>query len=119
MTDKVKLNPEEFLAHLGVKGMRWGTRKQNPTGSEIKGARTRQAERHVAVRTAKTPSARNKASKDVTTNEDRVTASRMTIGEKIVATMLGGPVGLIVISRNKSFVKGVSKKTDAARDIKQ
>jgi len=120
------------LAHYGVKGMKWGVRKANPTTSEIQGARQRQAIRwqkvieadqklQIASSSSQKKSAErqiDKAARDFATNEDRVTAARMTRGEKATALILAGPVGLIVIGANKSNVKRTAKATDQARQVK-
>jgi hypothetical protein len=39
----------------------------------------------------------------------------MTRGEKTVALLLGGPAGLIVVGRNRSFTKKVARNVDAIR----
>ena len=105
----------EDLAHHGVKGQRWGVRKSRPSATEIHAARQRQEKRITKLRAAKTPQKKASITKQLNTNEDRVTSARMTLGEKVTTTMLGGPVGLVVIARNNRVVKNVAAKTDRAR----
>jgi len=105
----------EELAHHGVKGQRWGVRKSHPSATEIHSARKRQEARVVQLHKAKTPKQVSVATKKLNTSEDRVTAARMTLGEKVTATMLGGPIGLVVVTRNNRLVKNVAAKTDQAR----
>lgn len=123
---------EAVLAHHGVKGMKWGQRKAEPTTGEIKAARRRQ---DIRARTAnnaidhlnnisggKNEAAKKKAVltykkavRDFETSEDRVTAAHITNGEKVTAALLTGPVGLVIIASNKSQVKRIAKQTDRAR----
>jgi len=95
------------LAHYGVKGMKWGVRKAAST-REVYGARARlQVKQNEysgqkrAVRKAKSPTAKanqkaklNKMKVDFLKDPDRVTAARLSTGEKVMATLLTGPVGI-------------------------
>ena len=103
------------MEHSGVKGMKWGVRKEHPSGSEIHAARGRQKALEVVARKGKTESERTAAAKKLLTSEDRVTSARLTTGEKVVAGLLAGPVGLAVIGLNARTVKTVAARTDAAR----
>lgn len=115
------------LAHYGTKGMRWGVRRANPSGGQIRLARKKQAERQMKVFRAedegivgKVPvrvSVKNakKLQKEHDTHEDRVTAAHMTNGEKAAAILLGGPVGAVVISASKANVARTAKSVDKAR----
>jgi hypothetical protein len=105
----------EDLVHHGVKGQKWGVRKSHPSTSEIHAARQRQEKRITQLHSAKTPQRKAAITKKLNTNEDNVTAARMTLGEKVTTTMLGGPVGLVVIARNNQIVKKTAAKTDQAR----
>ena len=109
-------SPEALLEHYGAKGMKWGVRKERVTGKQILGARNRQAARAAASRRApKGSRAANAAKKDFLTNEDRVTASRMTVGEKWAVSFIGGPLGLAYAATNSSRVRGTAARVDAAR----
>lgn len=119
----------QALVHAGVKGMKWGVRKTRVSRGEIHGATQRQEKRRVdwanethASKTATTASARasaaNRAKKierDFNTNEDRVTATRMTRGEKIALAIVAGPAGLALIGTNKLVEKHVERSVDKER----
>jgi len=91
----------DSIEHHGVKGMHWGNRK---TGPEIRTARAnistqaakvRQQERKTvaAIGTKSAAKEQAKLSKmkiDFLNNPDRVTAAKMTRGEKIAAVLLTG-----------------------------
>lgn len=103
---------EDFLAHYGVKGMRWGHRREKVSSSDIKAARRRVDHQtgkdfdklgkiEDRYHSAKTPGARAKAEKDLKNEEnaqrmahlknpDRATAMRMTRGEKVALVLIGG-----------------------------
>jgi hypothetical protein len=108
------------LSHHGVKGMKWGQRHLNPTSAEIKAARARQSERANEIhRTRDSTPAKHKAVvRDFNTNEDRVTAARMTSGERVLSVLLAGPAGLAAIGVNNIHVKNTMDKTDKARQHK-
>jgi hypothetical protein len=99
----------EELMHHGVKGMKWGHRKNKPTTSDIKDARirTRAREANLASATNRlnlathAPASEQKAAvrnyqkvqMEFLKNPDRAVAMRLTTGEKFVLAALG-PVGL-------------------------
>jgi hypothetical protein len=105
-------SPSEVLEQSGVKGMKWGFRqsrqasktfaKAYPTPKaravEIRRARRDQMTRKEKIGLEPKGSAdRAKAKKVYLNNPDRVTALRLTRGEKIVAGILmtvGGPLAL-------------------------
>lgn len=105
----------ESLSHSGVKGMKWGVRKARPTTADIHNARQRQLGRANAAVSHPSGAKRAAAEKDFLTNEDRVTAARMTRGEKMAAVILAGPVGGALIVGNQIQVKRIARKTDVAR----
>lgn len=127
---KPSVTREEALAHFGVKGMKWGVRNKKVTADEIQGARMRQRTRLNKYIDAKgaasdpraSASARKAAEKRVKdlgrefdTSEDRVTAQRLSNGEKATLLILGGPVGAAYILGNKVGVKLTERSVDKAR----
>lgn len=133
MSEQV-MTTEEFLAHYGVKGMRWGHRKARPTSDDIHDARIRIAGKQQqlkkqtkAVKTAKKSgnaskqAAAEKKLQDMKTdflkNPDRVTASRLTKGEKWavgILTVGTGPVGVAALiggqAARSAVIKTVEKR---------
>jgi hypothetical protein len=118
----------DSLVHAGVKGMKWGHRKAKPTTEEIHSARYRQMARETQmIRYAReaavtTGAARKTAERnaekhaiDLQTNEDRVTAARMTSGEKAVHAILLGPIALVTIPANKLHVNYTARTVDELR----
>jgi hypothetical protein len=102
----------EELAHHGVKGMKWGVRRQmrRERNQQIKTARrniaNRQAEIHAIERRAnKTKSASERAKLDALSTKkaaelfnhpDQTTAARLTSGEKFTtALLIGGSAAVI------------------------
>jgi hypothetical protein len=120
---------EDVMAHHGVKGQKWGVRKAKATSAEIHAARQRQDARlrelgrhSDAVDTAPTAKARALATKkaqasarDFQTNEDRVTAARMTRGEKAAALILTGPLGAAIIINNSASRRRITREVDQLR----
>lgn len=117
----------ETLNHSGVKGMRWGVRKssqdfarKHPTGRQradaIYRARAAQIKRNTDFATERDPAKRANLKKAFLNNPDRVTALRMTRGEKVVFTLLGiavppAGVGLAVGSAARVAVRrSIEKK---------
>lgn len=101
---------EPELIHYGIKGMKWGVRKA-ASAREIYGARARlqvkqneYSAQKRKVRKTKTPKAKanqkaklDKMKVDFLKDPDRVTASRMSTGEKVVAALFAGPIGVGVV----------------------
>jgi hypothetical protein len=99
--DHMTQEVDDFLAHYGVKGMRWGVRGAKPTSSQIMDARAKQASRQRAINsqidktnlaTGKKQEAEakklNKMGVDYLKSPDRATAARMTTGEKFGLALL-------------------------------
>lgn len=119
---------DNFLAHYGIKGMKWGVRRRRSEGGEASGpsrkeqrsqrnreimeARSRQAARQrkfqeaqaefVVARTRKGEARAEKLMREMEkayfTNPDAQTAARMTTGEKWAAAIAFAGVGLSTIS---------------------
>lgn len=147
---------QEFLAHYGVKGMRWGkTTKSDAGGSsapastysrslakekvsndDIYDARLRVYTQSQAVRreikdikaqakagkTAVDKVAINEAKAALYNNPDRVTASRMTTGDKVVAGIIalstgpGAPVSLAVnFGTRAAQTRSIAKAQDTGK----
>lgn len=123
---------EVVLAHVGVKGMKWGVRKANPTGSEIRNARVNQDARerqfHRSVdrlnlaaaggsTQAKKAAVKNfqATRKEFLTNEDRVTAARTTRGEALAHVFLLGPLALVTLPAMKARQVAVTRSVDRER----
>lgn len=97
------------LAHHGVKGMHWGQRK---TGTEIRVARGHVAGQKAAVRqqekkasaavgtknAAKEEAKLRKMKIDFLNNPDRVTAAKMSRGEKIASILLTGVASPLTVA---------------------
>lgn len=94
---------EEFLAHYGVLGMKWGKTRARASSPDILAARRRTAAEQAKVRSADAKSARiadpqkrqeakvevGKMRAAMLNNPDRVIAARMTRGEKAATLALG------------------------------
>jgi vacuolar-type H+-ATPase subunit H len=134
MTEQVMATEEfvdDILAHYGVKGMRWGVRKQR--NADIKSARKR-VDRKAAqdfdklgkledkALNAKTSAAREAATKKLTDAEkqintahlkdpDRATAMKMTTGEKVALVLIGGLLTGPVIPVGYGAARLAARKT--------
>lgn len=124
----------EELAHYGVKGMRWGKRKnqtneplklenqrlnRKPTREEILNARKIQKDLHQQINALDKKHGKDPESpkhfKFTKEHEDayekllegdaRVISKYKTRGEQAVATMLLGPVGLVVASNTQFRIR--------------
>lgn len=110
------------LVHHGVKGMKWGHRKKITT-ADIHAARDRvrkasnkyrsledkisygKASPADKARDAKIIAQLKKMDDDYKKDPDRFVAARMTRGEKVVTTLLTGPVGLVAIGGHDAALK--------------
>jgi hypothetical protein len=109
--EKPPLSAFRVLAHYGTKGMKWGVRKKRSTAQEIWDAEARQESRARNINRAvdranlaKTPAAQKAAAKalqkaadEYNTSEDRVTAARMSRGQKAALVILTGGVGALTL----------------------
>jgi hypothetical protein len=124
-----KPNLEE-LAHYGVIGMKWGKHRVKANAAQIRSARRRLGKEQEALfekqdnvkSLQKGSAARIKGEKELakqTTaflkNPDRVTATRLTRGEKAVFLILGGPVGVAGIAATSAVSRRIEKKQDDKR----
>lgn len=118
------------LMHYGVKGMKWGERKAEPSKTEILNARARvdaQARQiHNAADkvnslqgAAQTRAAKEYADKVKAFQQDeaRVTAQHMTQGERVAAVILTGPIALLVIGGSKRQVRKTAEDVDESRQF--
>lgn len=99
-----EVNPplDDALAHVGVKGMKWGVRKKRATSDQIREARVKvrnqesqinkQASRVDNAKTAKSRAAAQKKHHEMSMSylksPDRETASRLTTGEKVALAVI-------------------------------
>ena len=120
--------PEE-LAHYGVKGMKWGVRRQTrrqanadfkkkfstaeARRTEIMRARASVARDKANVDFAPTLAARKAANQVYLNNPDRATALRLTRGEKVVTAILAGAVPPATIP----IAVGVAARSQVRRNI--
>lgn len=126
------------LFHYGVKGMRWGKRKDKPSSADIEVARANQSARVARVneKFVKSVTARDKGERAAAKAEyqklnqvfldhpDRVTAMRMTRGEKAVLALIAvgipgpGTVGAAAAAggnvAGRKIVERAQKKRKAA-----
>ena len=144
---------DAFLAHYGVKGMKWGVRRTKTAGDigraeakarikkanrtkysddDIRGARARQAVRaraYIAADKAATKidpqTGRPYLSRSVVKEQldwvdqyDAYIAARRTTGEKVIAGLLGGPVGLVLASDARTHIRvgNAMPEQDVRRD---
>jgi hypothetical protein len=113
-----KPTPEQIL-HYGVAGMKWGQRKK-ATGPQIRQARKRlgSAQKELFKKqdqvkaTGKGEKELAKMTTDFLKSPDRVTAIRLTRGEKILSLALGGPVGVAAIAVTSAASRHTEKKQD-------
>lgn len=106
---------EESLSHHGVKGQKWGVRKLTVSNREVREAKGRQATRASLVRKAPDEKTRAKALKDFQTNEDRVTAARVSRGQALAWSIMAGPIGLAVVAAGAAQASQIAQRTDKAR----
>ena len=97
---------DEFLAHYGVRGMKWGQRKATISKARQQTIETIIPNKHKELRKisegsgtrAEKRSARKQVNKDYRNNETVRTAITMTRGEQVAATLLAGPIGLTYVA---------------------
>lgn len=122
---------DEILAHHGVKGMHWGVRRSGVKADayEIRSARSRLSakanEYHQAKHNIRKAGARGSAERAMAKekvaklktefykNPDRVTATRMTKGEKAAALILGAPTGFV------GTAAGIAARSAISRHIEK
>lgn len=125
----------EDLEHHGVLGMKWGKHRAQAGGKEIRSARYRLGVKQAKYAAAddkrrslkKGTAERTKADahqktleKQFNKDPDRVVASRMTRGEKVVSVLLAGPLGLVAIGGTSAVSRRIEKKQeDKAYDKKK
>lgn len=98
--EKPELN-EDLIEHYGVKGMHWGVRNR-VTGGQIHTARRSVAKSRENVKNVReqvrlgkaTEASLAKAKLAHLQNPDRVTAGRLTNGERVATLLLVSPAGL-------------------------
>lgn len=126
---------EAALAHFGVKGMKWGQRKNDASGGNAGGSSKKAArpttgqilnarantQAHLAkiyaadqdVRTATTKAGKDAAlkvvekhAKAIGQSDDTRVANMLTKGERVTNVLVAGPIGLLV---NHANTKATSK----------
>lgn len=127
-------NGEPAIIHYGVKGMKWGVRNADrPTTREIKDARARVNEQNRDFRKdrkaiKKGPGTRAEKREDIRNlkidtlaNPDRLTALKMTTGEKYLLAALA-PVAPVSVAANlaaQAAVKNQLQDAQAAQAYRQ
>ena len=104
------MDPDEFLAHYGVKGMKWGHRKKSTeihaARARVKKAKTALNKQEEKVAYSKPGSSARKKEQakydkmkvDFLNNPDRATSARMTRGETIALAFFTTPVAALAVS---------------------
>lgn len=125
---------DEELAHYGVLGMKWGRTRTKATAGDIRKARNRLSVKQTkyvvqndrvkaakksgnATKLAKEKQTLNKMKASFLKDPDRVTASRMTRGEKAAVFLLsvpttGGIVGVGAIAGSSAVSRRIEQKQD-------
>lgn len=123
------MTDEDSLAHYGVAGMKWGQTRAKGSGSDIRAARfnvRKQQEKiadqafalNQATKSGNTAKANAAAKKYVEMNAkllkdpDRVLASRLTRGEKVVTVALAGPLGLALVGATSATSRRIERKQE-------
>lgn len=121
---------DDVLAHYGVLGMKWGKTRVRATGPQIRSARRsvqksaiKVADAKSAVKAAPKGSAKRakaetnlaKTKVDFLKNPDRVTAARLTRGEKAVVALFLTPAGAAGAIAGTS---AVSRRIEFQQDTK-
>ena len=122
-----ELFTDDFLAHYGKKGMKWGVTNR-PSTVAIKSARRRNVknvqklmDQEDKVTTAKSPGQKTAAQKkydamntEFLKNPDRVTARYMTRGEQLVSLVLVGPGTVPIVGGMAAYRMSAKKAAKKA-----
>lgn len=118
--DEDKPSPEDVL-HYGVVGMKWGKRRAKASGKEIRSARKRLSveqdklfdKQDSVKKTGKGQRELANMTTKFLKNPDRVTAVRLTRGEKAAAFIIFPPAGAATIALTSGISRRIEKKQDA------
>lgn len=115
------------LTHHGVLGMKWGKTRAKASGSEIRRARAhviagqhdlaklRKDRKQFKKGTTERKRADRKLDNATTKflkSPDRVTATRMTAGEKLITTVFFPPAGLAAIATTSATSRRIERKQE-------
>ncbi|QFG09118.1 hypothetical protein PBI_SPORTO_10 [Arthrobacter phage Sporto] len=93
---------DDFLAHYGVKGMRWGKRK---AGTDVE---VSSKSKKAPIDSDKLSAARNELYKG-TRDRLKTKGGKAVMGAAVVTTLLGGPIGSQIVGAQMMRDAGYSK----------